>query len=110
MKGANRSFASALRGPVVTITIGVLFLLDSVSSLKFGKTWPILLIVLGAIALAGTGKRYSAGAGYVPEVPYPEEPQYPSQHPSQYPPPYPQGSGVPPASGSGASTPPGVRR
>jgi hypothetical protein len=39
------------------ITIGVLFLLDKINFLSFGRTWPVLLIVFGALALAG-GRRY----------------------------------------------------
>lgn len=43
-----------LRGPLIMITIGVLFLLDNMTPLHFGKTWPIILIVAGALALGGS--------------------------------------------------------
>jgi hypothetical protein len=39
-------------GPAVLVTIGVLFLPGLHSDLGFEKTWPILLLVIGAIKLA----------------------------------------------------------
>jgi hypothetical protein len=36
-------------GPAVLITLGVLFLLSNVSDWPFQRTWPILLIVIGAV-------------------------------------------------------------
>jgi cell wall-active antibiotic response 4TMS protein YvqF len=49
-----RCTCRALMGPAVLITIGVLFLLGQVHSDLgfFEKTWPILLLVIGAIKLA----------------------------------------------------------
>lgn len=44
---------AALRGPVMLITIGVLFALDYSAGIRVGKTWPVLLIVIGALHLAG---------------------------------------------------------
>lgn len=40
-------------GPVVLITLGILFLLADVSGYPFWRTWPVLLIVIGAIKLVG---------------------------------------------------------
>ena len=100
MRGVNRDFAGALRGPVIMITIGVLFLLDKVDILRFGQTWPVILIVLGALALAGSQKRLPQ-APYPPEVPYVPYPQAP----------YAQAPGVPPEMRPGSPPPPpGVRR
>ena len=44
-----------LMGPAVIITIGVLFLLDQMrgGDFSFGRTYPVILIVLGIISLAG---------------------------------------------------------
>jgi hypothetical protein len=93
MKDGNRCFASALRGPVIMITIGTLFLLDNIGTFKFGQTWPVLLIVLGALALAGGSSRRNS-------------PQEPSMGE-----PYPQAPGVPPFVRPDAPPPPpGVRR
>jgi hypothetical protein len=47
------TFVGAIRGPVVLITIGVLFALDYSAGIRFGKTWPILLIVAGLLHLLG---------------------------------------------------------
>lgn len=43
-----------LMGPAVIITIGVLFLLDQLrgGDFSFGRTYPVILIVLGIISLA----------------------------------------------------------
>jgi len=42
-----------LMGPVVLITLGVLFLLGRFHwGLSFGKLWPALLIVIGLVKLA----------------------------------------------------------
>jgi hypothetical protein len=36
-------------GPLILITIGVLFLIGEYSRYSFGDLWPILLIVIGVI-------------------------------------------------------------
>ena len=42
-----------LMGPVVLITIGVLFLLDqTVPGLGFGRLWPVILLAIGGVQLA----------------------------------------------------------
>jgi Domain of unknown function (DUF5668) len=38
-----------LMGPVVLITVGVLFLIGQYSRYSFGDLWPVLLIVIGVI-------------------------------------------------------------
>jgi hypothetical protein len=40
-----------LMGPAMLITLGILFLLDSVSRLGFGRTWPAILLVIGVVKL-----------------------------------------------------------
>ena len=47
----NRSMARALGAPIVLITLGVLFALDSFMQLPFRRTWPVILIVLGVFGL-----------------------------------------------------------
>jgi hypothetical protein len=46
----------ALLGPAVVITIGVLFLLQQVRGgyFDFGNTYPVILVVIGAILLASS--------------------------------------------------------
>jgi hypothetical protein len=38
-----------LMGPVILITVGVLFLIGQYSRYSFGDLWPVLLIVIGVI-------------------------------------------------------------
>lgn len=47
----------AIRFPILLITFGVLFAVDSRTQYGFGQTWPILLIVFGLLHLAGAGRR-----------------------------------------------------
>jgi len=46
-----RCRCSGYIGPVVLITLGVLFLIDQYSIYGIGKTWPIFLIVIGVVKL-----------------------------------------------------------
>lgn len=50
----QRCTIRSLMGPAVVITIGVLLLLDQVRGgyLSFGNTFPVILIVIGAVSLA----------------------------------------------------------
>jgi hypothetical protein len=47
----------AIRGPVILITVGALFAFDKFSAFRFNQTWPVLLIVIGLLGLAGGGRR-----------------------------------------------------
>lgn len=49
----------AIRGPITLITIGTLFALDHFTPYPFWRTWPVLLIVFGALSLLCRGR--SAG-------------------------------------------------
>jgi hypothetical protein len=58
MNGYNASLLRAIRGPVMLVTLGTLFLIDHSGGIGFGRTWPVLLIVLGILRLAEyTGAR-----------------------------------------------------
>ncbi len=49
-----RCRSRGLTGPVVLITLGVLFMLGEFHVARFGSTWPVLLIVIGLMkVLAG---------------------------------------------------------
>ena len=52
----GRCTIRALLGPAVVITIGVLFLLQEVRGgyFDFGNTYPVILVVIGAILLASS--------------------------------------------------------
>jgi hypothetical protein len=47
----------AITGPVILITVGVLFTIDKFTTFGFGQTWPILLIVIGLLKLLGGRRR-----------------------------------------------------
>jgi hypothetical protein len=47
------SFLAAIRGPIMMITIGVLFAVDYSAGVPFRKTWPVILIVAGLLHLSG---------------------------------------------------------
>lgn len=51
-----------LMGPVLLVTIGVLFLLDQYSGYSFGQLWPIILIAAGAVRVA---ESLSSSEGHV---------------------------------------------
>ena len=52
MKG-DRTGIRAIRGPIILITVGVLFALQSFNIFGFDQTWPVLLIVIGLLSLLG---------------------------------------------------------
>lgn len=51
----DSSLARAVRGPIILITVGVLFALNNFTPYGFGQTWPVLLIVIGLMSLLGRG-------------------------------------------------------
>jgi hypothetical protein len=69
------NFVAAIRGPVVLVTIGVLFALDYSAGIRFGKTWPILLIVAGLLHLLGrVGTKHIADANAASSHPGVDQP------------------------------------
>jgi hypothetical protein len=54
----SQNLMRAITGPVILITVGVLFTIDRFSSFGFGQTWPILLIVIGLLRLLGGRRRH----------------------------------------------------
>lgn len=48
---STRTVVRALRGPVLLMALGLLFVLDYWGAYPVYKTWPILLIVFGAMKL-----------------------------------------------------------
>jgi hypothetical protein len=51
--GCARCTTRSFLGPAILITLGVLFLMGRWNGdYGFGRTWPVLLLVIGAIKLA----------------------------------------------------------
>jgi hypothetical protein len=47
----NPMFIRAVRGPIILITVGVLFAIDHSGGLPFERTWPAIIIVIGVMKL-----------------------------------------------------------
>ncbi len=74
MNDQSQQLLQSIKGPVIMITIGVLFAADRFTDYHFHQTWPVLLIVIGLMQLL-VGRR---------------------RRPGYYPPPPPAGSGPAP--------------
>ena len=57
MNEQSQYLLRAITGPVILITVGVLFMIDKFTTFGFGQTWPILLIVIGLLKLLGGRRR-----------------------------------------------------
>jgi hypothetical protein len=68
----------AIRGPVMVITVGVLFALQNFTQYNFGETWPVLIIVAGLLSLFGRS---------VAPPPQPPPPPFSTYQPPMPPPP-----------------------
>jgi hypothetical protein len=71
--GTSRAFCQCqhcrtrrLMGPAMLVTLGVLFLLDSVSDINFGRTWPAILLVIGVVKLIQSNASYDGHVGPLP--------------------------------------------
>ena len=51
MSSTKTQILTAVRGPLMLITLGVLFLVDYFGPYPFYKTFPVLLIVFGVLKL-----------------------------------------------------------
>lgn len=89
----QRCTTRGLMGPVVVVTVGVLFLLAQMRGgfFDFSNTWPVILIVIGLINLASSfasSEGHISSAAYVPPAvpPAANVPPAPtSQAPTSYP-------------------------
>jgi hypothetical protein len=84
----------SLLGPAVIVTVGVLFLLQQMRGgyLDFGNTYPVILVVIGAILLASAlapmdghivTNAQPANPGAPPPAGTPTQSQYQSPYPGQ---------------------------
>jgi hypothetical protein len=87
----SRCTIRGLMGPAVVTTLGVLFLLSELAhgAFSFGRTFPVLLIVIGAILLASAVAPMDGHIGVTPVPPFvpPAPPNAPPPS-STYNPPY----------------------
>lgn len=51
MNARRALYMQSIRGPVVLITVGVLFAIHQAGILSFGRTWPLLFIIIGVMKL-----------------------------------------------------------
>lgn len=69
MNADSCALVNAIRGPIIMITVGTLFALDSFTPLRFHQSWPAILIVLGLLGLVGgMGRRSRRNAENPPPV------------------------------------------
>ena len=74
-------------GPAMLVTLGVLFLLDNVSRVGFGRTWPAILLVVGVVKLMQSNASSNGHVGPLPPVTPPSvPPSAPPQVPNPQPP------------------------
>lgn len=75
--GANgptdrNAYKRRLMGPVMLFTIGTLFLFESLHVASVHRTWPVILLVIGAVKLLqGPGSRWDSGGNYPGTPPAP---------------------------------------
>jgi hypothetical protein len=87
MNDQSQLLLHSIKGPVIMITIGVLFAADRFTDYHFHQTWPVLLIVVGLLQLLA-GRRHRPDY-YPPPTPpptsvqsYPPAPVAPSRPPA----------------------------
>ena len=74
--GRPRTLVCALTGPVLMIVLGVLFAVEYNGGPRFGRTWPVILIVFGAMRLFNyMGSRSEDGTPGEPGPPRPGDPR-----------------------------------
>ena len=100
----QRCSIRGLMGPAILITIGVLFLVQqSHWDYHFGKTWPVILLVIGGLKLA---EALASDVGHNAQQVAPQgPPTYPQQGPP-YPPQAPSTSSQQQGQGPGQVPPP----
>jgi hypothetical protein len=60
----SSAFIAAIRGPIVMITLGLLFAVDRLGGYDFSRTWPVLIIVFGILTLFERSSRSARSAPY----------------------------------------------
>jgi hypothetical protein len=63
--GCARCRSRRLMGPAMLLTIGFLFLLENVHVVNFGRTWPVILLVVGGVKLL---QGSASAEGHIPSL------------------------------------------
>jgi hypothetical protein len=101
----DRCKTRRLMFPAIVTTLGVLFLLNELSTIDFGKTWPAILLVIGVVKLVQSNASYNGHVGpLLPGAPaYPPGTPPPPGMPGTYQNPAPSTTGAPDANASSSS-------
>lgn len=72
----ERCRAQGIMGPAILVTLGIQLLLAEMDVISFGRTWPVLFIVIGAVMVLRSnasmhGHREYPGYPAAPQVPVP---------------------------------------
>jgi cell wall-active antibiotic response 4TMS protein YvqF/B-box zinc finger protein len=65
----DRCKMRAIMGPSIMVTVGVLFLLDNLHGPGFQRTWPLILLVIGAVKLLQSNASEMGHVGGPPALP-----------------------------------------
>ena len=68
MNSKTALFAQAIRGPILLITIGILFAIHQAGGLPIYRSWPLIIIVIGVMKLIERTAAPAAGV-YAPPAP-----------------------------------------
>jgi hypothetical protein len=101
MNTRTGAYIQAIRGPVLLVTIGVLFAIHQAGVISFSRTWPLLIIVIGVMKLlersmGGQPLPAQAAGPYSPQTGVHE--QYTGRTEPRY-----TGTNVPPSSSGGTN-------
>ncbi len=64
-------YAQAIRGPILVMTVGILFAVQQAGIVPISKTWPLFIIIIGVMKLI---ERL-----VLPRAPFPQPPGGPVQ-------------------------------
>jgi len=69
MNNRRALFVQAIRGPLLLITLGILFAIHQAGGLAIYRSWPLLIIVVGVMKLIERTSAPSSGVYPPPPAP-----------------------------------------